>query len=165
MPTLPSGRALALSKEHILPPGVVTFDCPKGHYWFQKLDRAICPPPLKPDAVVLCEFAHSPCPATREEALAILHVLERTGPGPVDYHWKGYTTADPEALADLTPEDRAAWDAWVAEPHLARFLDEVIAECKMQSEANQGNPGFMSFREQPPEEPAAIDHEAGPTRP
>jgi hypothetical protein len=36
MPTLPSGRTLAPSMNHILPPGVVTFKCPEGHFWFQK---------------------------------------------------------------------------------------------------------------------------------
>ena len=153
MPTLPSGRVFAISKQHILPPGIVTFKCPEGHFWFQQLDREICPPPLEPDEEVLCDFVHAPCPSTREEALALLHVLERIGPGPADYHWKGYTLADPEALADLTPEDRAAWDAWVSEPKVAGFLDEVIAQCKMQAEANRGNPGYMVFRERPPEAP------------
>lgn len=151
MPTLPSGRALALSKHHIMPAGVVTFRCPEGHFWFQQLDRKICPPPLKPDEEVLCDFVHAPCPATRAEALALLHVLERIGPGSADFHWKGYTVADPEALADLTPEDRAAWDAWVAEPKVEAFLDEVIAECREQAEANRGNPGSMVFRGRPPE--------------
>jgi hypothetical protein len=154
MPTLPSGRILALSKNHILPPGVVTFKCPQGHYWFQQLDRKICPPPLKPNEEFLCDFVHAPCPTTRQEALAILQVLERIGPEPSDYHWNGYTLADHEALADLSPDDRAAWDAWVAEPKVASFLDEVIAQCKAQAEANEGNAGHMVFRGQPPRAPS-----------
>jgi hypothetical protein len=151
MPTLPSGRILALAKHHILPPGIVGFTCPEGHFWFHQLDRKICPPPLKPGEDFLCDFVHAPCPTTREEALAILRVLERESPESDEYRWRGYVVADPEALADLTPEDRAAWDAWVAEPKTAAFLDEVIAQCREQAEANRGNPGYMVFRGRGPD--------------
>ena len=151
MPTLPSGRALALSTDHILPPGVVTFKCPEGHFWFHQLDRKICPPPLKPDQEWLCDFAHAPCPATREEALSLLWVLECFGSD--DFQWRGYTMSDPEALADLTPEDRAAWDAWIAEPRVGALLDDVIARCREQAQANRSNPGFIVFGSTPPVEP------------
>jgi hypothetical protein len=53
----------------------------------------------------------------------------------------------PEALADLTPEDRAAW---VAAPKNQAFLDEVINRCRMQAEANRKNPGYMVFTTKPP---------------
>lgn len=146
MPTLPSGRTLALAMNHILPPGLVGFRCPEGHYWFHQLDRKICPPPLTPGAEYLCDFAHAPCPTSHEEALAILRVLERAGPESGELYWRGYIVSDPEALADLTPEDRAAWDAWVAAPERAAFLDATIARCAAQAEANRGSPGFMVFR-------------------
>lgn len=146
MPTLPSGRFLALSKDHIPLPGVVKFRCPEGHFWFQQLDRKTCPPPLEPDTEFLCDFVHAPCPTTRAEALPTLRVIERVGPVPGECHWSGYTLADPEALADLTPEDRAAWDAWLDGPKVAAFLDQVIAQCSTQAEANRENPGYMVFR-------------------
>jgi len=146
MPTLPSGRILALAKHHILPPGTVGFKCPEGHFWFHQLDRKICPPPLKPGEDFLCDLAHAPCPTNHEEALAILRVLEGAGRDSGELYWRGYTVSDPEALADLTPEDRAAWDAWVAAPERAAFLDATIARCTTQAEANKGNPGFMVFR-------------------
>jgi len=147
VPTLPSGRTLALAKDHIPPAGVVTFKCPPGHYWFEQLDRKICPPPLEPGSEFLCDFVHAPCPKTRAEALAILRVLERIEPGGTEYRWAGYIAGEPEALADLTPEDRAEWDAWVASPKVGEFLDGVIEECKRQAEANAGNSGWMVFRE------------------
>jgi hypothetical protein len=52
MPTLPSGRTLALSMNHILPPGVVTFECPEGHIWFQKPELALSSRPNEPGADV-----------------------------------------------------------------------------------------------------------------
>jgi hypothetical protein len=61
--------------------------------------------------------------------------------------------SDPEALADLTPEQRAAWDAWIAEPRVGAFLEDVIARCRAQAEANRSNPEFMVFGSTPPEEP------------
>jgi hypothetical protein len=79
MPTSPNGRALALSADHIFPPGAVTFKCPEGHFWFHQLDRKMCPPPLKLDQEWLRDFAHAPCPTTREEALSLLRVLESIG--------------------------------------------------------------------------------------
>jgi hypothetical protein len=82
--------------------------------------------------------------------LASLHILENIGPGPEKLHWRGYTLADPEALADLTPEDRIAWDAWTAEQKVGEFLDKVISECRAQAEANRKNLGFMVFRGQQP---------------
>ena len=72
MPTLPSGRAFALSMGHIIEPGTQMFTCPEGHYWFQQADRALNAPPYQPDQQVLCDFKHAPCPTTREEALRIL---------------------------------------------------------------------------------------------
>jgi hypothetical protein len=150
MPTLPSGRTPALSMNHILPPGVVTFKCPEGHFWFQKPDLALSPRPYEPDADVFCDFAHAPCPTTREEALGLLHVVDLIGPDRKEIHWRGYCVAEPEALADLTPEDRAAWDAWVATPKVQAFLDEVVERCRRQAEANRKNPGYMVFTPKPP---------------
>ena len=49
MPTLPSGRVLALSMNHILEPGVQMFACPEGHYWYQEPDRALNAPPFQRD--------------------------------------------------------------------------------------------------------------------
>jgi hypothetical protein len=69
MPTLPSGRVLALSMNHILDPGVQMFSCPEGHYWYQEPDRALNAPPFQRDMDVLY-------PTTREEAPKILHVYE-----------------------------------------------------------------------------------------
>ena len=65
IPTLPSVRTLALSMNHILAPGVVTFTCPEGHFWFQKPDLDLSLRPYEPDADVFCDFAHAPCPTTR----------------------------------------------------------------------------------------------------
>ena len=73
MPTLPSGRTPALSMNHILPPGVVTFKCPEGHFWFQKPDLALSPRPYEPNAKgVLDEIA---CPAFENRGNS-KHVLE-----------------------------------------------------------------------------------------
>ena len=147
MPTLPSGRVLALSMNHILKPGVQMFTCPEGHYWYQEPDRALSAPPFQRDMDVLCDFVHAPCPTTREEALKILHVYEVYGKDEqTPYHWPGYKAGDPEAFAELTPEDRAAWDEWVASPRTQQFLDTVIDKCRQQAEANRKSPGYMVFR-------------------
>jgi len=147
MPTLPSGRVLALSMHHILEPGVQMFSCPEGHYWYQEPDRALNAPPFQRDMDVLCDFVHAPCPTTREEALKILHVYEVYGKDEqTTYHWPGYKAGDPEAFAELTPEDRAAWDEWVATPRTQQFLDTVIDKCRQQAEANRKSPGYMVFR-------------------
>ena len=147
MPTLPSGRVLALSMHHILEPGFKMFACPEGHYWFQEPDRALNAPPFQRDMDVLCDFVHAPCPTTREEALRILHVYEAYGKDEQKtYHWPGYKAGDPEAFAELTPEDRAAWDEWVASPKTQQFLDTVIDKCRQQAEANRKSPGYMKFR-------------------
>jgi len=152
MPTLPSGRAFALSMGHIIEPGTQMFTCPEGHYWFQKADRAINAPPYQPDQPVLCDFKHAPCPTTRQEALGILYVLEAAHPDDEQLYWPGYTVAEPEALADLTAEDRAAWDAWVASDRTVEFLDQVIAKCKAQAEANKKSHGYMVIRERATDE-------------
>ena len=152
MPTLPSGRAFALSMGHIIEPGTQMFTCPEGHYWFQKADRAINAPPYQPDQPVLCDFKHAPCPTTRQEALGILYVLEAAHPDDEQLYWPGYTVAEPEALADLTAEDRAAWDAWVASDRTVEFLDQVIAKCKAQADANKKSHGYMVIRERATDE-------------
>ncbi len=152
MPTLPSGRAFALSMGHIIEPGTQMFTCPEGHYWFQKADRAMNAPPYQPDQPVLCDFKHAPCPTTRQEALGILYVLEAAHPDDEQLYWPGYTVAEPEALADLTAEDRAAWDAWVASDRTVEFLDQVIAKCKAQAEANKKSHGYMVIRERATDE-------------
>jgi tetratricopeptide (TPR) repeat protein len=137
---------------HIIEPGTQMFTCPEGHYWFQQADRALNAPPYQPDQQVLCDFKHAPCPTTREEALRILYLLERVRTDDNGYYWPGYTLADPEALADLTAEDRAAWDAWVATDRTGEFLDQVIATCKAQAEANQKSHGYMAIRERATDE-------------
>ena len=152
MPTLPSGRVLALSMVHIIEPGTKMFTCPEGHYWFQQADRVLNAPPYQPDQQVLCDFKHAPCPTTREEALRILYLLERLRTDDNGYYWPGYTLADPEALADLTAEDRAAWDAWVASDRTVEFLDQVIATCTAQAEANKKSHGYMVIRERATDE-------------
>jgi tetratricopeptide (TPR) repeat protein len=137
---------------HIIEPGTQMFTCPEGHYWFQKADRSINAPPYQPDQPVLCDFKHAPCPTTREEALGILYVLEAAHPDDEQLYWPGYTVAEPEALADLTAEDRAAWDAWVASDRTVEFLDQVIAKCKAQAEANKKSHGYMVIRERATDE-------------
>jgi len=137
---------------HIIEPGTQMFTCPEGHYWFQKADRAINAPPYQPDQPVLCDFKHAPCPTTRQEALGILYVLEAAHPDDEQLYWPGYTVAEPEALADLTAEDRAAWDAWVASDRTVEFLDQVIAKCKAQAEANKKSHGYMVIRERATDE-------------
>ena len=67
--------------------------------------------------------------------------------------WPGYKAGDPEAFAELTPEDRAAWDEWVASPRTQQFLDTVIDKCRQQAEANRSNPGYMVFGSMPTVEP------------
>lgn len=146
MPTLPSGRTIALAMSHILEPGTQMFSCPPGHYWYQTPDRTLNAPPFQPGQEILCSFEHAPCPTTREEALLILVVLEATGPARDRFDWRGYTVGEPEALADLTPEDRAAWDAWVASPDTQVYLDRVIDRCHAQDRANRGSPGYVVLR-------------------
>ena len=53
------------------------------------------------------------------------------------------TLAEPEALADLSPTDRDAWNEWVRREKTHAFLDRVIAMCRVQAEVNRGNPGQM----------------------
>jgi tetratricopeptide (TPR) repeat protein len=137
---------------HIIEPGTQMFTCPEGHYWFQQADRAMNAPPYQPDQPVLCDFKHAPCPTTRQEALGILYVLEAAHPDDEQLYWPGYTVAEPEALADLTAEDRAAWDAWVASDRTVEFLDQVIAKCKAQAEANKKSHGYMVIRERATDE-------------
>ena len=153
MPTLPSGRVLALSMQHIFEPGTQMFPCPQGHYWFQQADRVMNAPPYHPDQEWLSDWVHAPCPTTREEAFRILYLLERMRTDDNGYYWPGYTLADPEALADLTVEDRAAWDAWVVTPQVEEFLDRVIATCKAQAEANKKCSGYVVFHAPPTQEP------------
>jgi hypothetical protein len=152
MPTLPSGRTLALSMNHILPPGVVTFKCQEGHFWFQKPDLALSPRPYEPGADVFCDFVHAPSPTTREEALGLLHVVDLIGPDRKEIHWRGDCVAEPEALADLTSEDRAAWDQWIATPEVEAYLDGVLERCRQQAEANRKNPAYMVFSSRRPDE-------------
>ena len=66
---------------------------------------------------------------------------------PEAYYW--FQLANLEALADLTAEDRAAWDAWVDTPQVGAFLDQVIAKCKAQSEPNKKSSGYMAFHSPP----------------
>ncbi len=89
-------------------------------------------------------------PTARDGALGLLHVVDLIGPDRKEIHWRGHCVAEPEALADLTTEDCAAWDEWVAAPKNQAFLDEVINRCRMQAEANRKNPGFMVFTTKPP---------------
>jgi hypothetical protein len=44
MPTLPSGRAFALSMRHIIEPGTQMFTCPEGYYGLTgaTIARAFC---------------------------------------------------------------------------------------------------------------------------
>ena len=137
---------------HIIEPGTQMFTCPEGHYWFQQADRAMNAPPYQPEQTVLCDFKHAPCPTTRQEALDILYVLEAAHPDDEQLYWPGYTVAEPEALADLTAEDRAAWDAWVASDRTVEFLDQVIAKCKAQADANKKSHGYMVIRERATDE-------------
>ena len=85
--------------------------------------------------------------------MRILYLLERMRTDDNGYYWPGYTLADPEALADLTAEDRAAWDAWVVTPQVEEFLDQVIATCKAQAEANKKCSGYVVFHAPPTQEP------------
>ena len=101
---------------------------------------------------MLCDFKHAPCPTTREEALGILYLLEAAHPDDDQLYWPGYTVAEPEALADLAAEDRAAWDAWVATDRMGEFLDQVIAKCKAQAEATQKSHGYMVIRDRASDE-------------
>ena len=114
------------------------------------VDLAVSTQPYEPGSDVFCDFAHAPCPTTREEALGLLHVIDLIGPDRREIHWRGYCVAEPAALADLTPEDRAAWDEWVATPKLRSFLDEVLDLCQSQAEANRKKPGFMAFSSRKP---------------
>jgi hypothetical protein len=102
-------------------------------------------PPYQPEQTVLCDFKHAPCPTTREEALGILYLLEAAHPDDEQLYWPGYTVAEPEALADLTAEDRAAWDAWVASDRTVEFLDQVIATCTKRVGANWKFPNSAGF--------------------
>ncbi len=146
MPTLPSGRTLAISMNHIMPIGMVQFHSPAGHYWFRKPDHALNAPPFHPEEqTILSDWVHAPCPTTREEALAALELLEGRADDSGRLYWPGYFVGDPEALADLDAADRAAWDAWVALPKVQRFLDLVIDTCRVQAEANRHSVGFMAF--------------------
>ncbi len=145
MPILPSGKDLAICMDHISPPGMVQFICPPGHYWYSTPDLALNAPPFHPEQRVVTDWVHAPCPSTREEALAILQLFAGTGPEIADYRWTGYFVGDEKALADLDAVDRAAWDAWIALPKVQRYLDRVIATCRLQAEANGRNCGFMGF--------------------
>jgi hypothetical protein len=59
---------------------------PRGAFWFQKPDLALSPRPYEPDADGFCDFAHAPCPTTREEALGLLHVIDLIDPDRKEIH-------------------------------------------------------------------------------
>jgi tetratricopeptide (TPR) repeat protein len=159
MPTLPSGKALAISRDTIVENDNDFFRCPDGHFWHQTPDLAINRPPFPEGEPIIMDFAHALAPATREEVLQYICVLFATEDG--DWHWRGDMLSDFPHPGELDGADLAAWRAWLAGEDAVCFLDDTIEICRRQAAINRANTGCMEIVSLDPE--PSLPDESGVT--
>ena len=148
MPTLPSGKQFAVSRDCIKDLGANWFNCPEGHFWYETPDCAINPPPYKKGTEILSDFKHAPVPESREEVKRYIKVLFLFDEGK-QFYWRGDWLTDFPKPGDLNEEDLAAWNEWLDTPDISQFLDETIEVCRQKAEKAKQSVGSATFHSKP----------------
>ena len=137
MPTLPSGRQVAISSSPAHMPVTAQYACPEGHFWYWTPDLAINPPPYGPDQKDLAiQLVHAPVPESREEAARYVRVMYYEPDG--SYYWPGEWLAEFKQPESWDDADWAAWQDWLGTPRVGEYLDRVIETCRAKSEGKPG---------------------------
>lgn len=148
MPILPSGLTLGVSS-HAIPEdvGINWFKCPEGHFWYQRPDEAITPPPYDADSSYLSDWLHAPVPANTEDVRRYIYVLYRRDDG--KFVWRGEWLNEFPRFVAMDEADLAAWNDWQGSEQCQEFLRKVIAICQRQSALNKRCNGVATFASRP----------------
>jgi hypothetical protein len=150
MPQLPSGLMFAISSGALFDHGGNWFKCPDGHFWYWTPDEDIMGPgPYSTASQLLQSAAHAPVPITLEEAKKYVHVLESDNLE--NWSWRGEWLDQFPRFRTLSPEDRLAWDDWVAGNSTQLFLQETMLECQRLSRLNSIAKGMAMFSSSVPD--------------
>ncbi len=139
MPKLPSGRTFGVVTDHIFEPGTHLFACPEGDFWYLTPDPAIHTPPFTIDEQLVGDFAHAPCPSTVEGILSFIDVVEFIDD--TTYFRTGMRLSQKERPASWTEDDWRDWTIWIESSPTQTFLQETLAKCRAQAEANTYSSG------------------------
>ena len=154
MPILPSGLALAIGCQAIPEDvGIDWFKCPEGHFWYQRPDEAMTPPPYDENSSVIQDLVHAPIPINTEEVKQYIYVLYRLENG--RFLWRGEWLNNFPRFVQMDEVDSAAWQEWLNSEENLDFLRQVIDRCKAQAELNKQCTGVAIFTDRPPAPPPA----------
>ncbi len=154
MPILPSGLTLGIGS-HAIPEDVGTnwFKCPEGHFWYQRPDEAITPPPYDEDSSYLSDWLHAPVPVDTVNVKHYVYVLYRRDDG--RFVWRGEWLNQFPRFIEMDEADLSAWNDWLRGEQCQGYLRKVIELCRKQAELNKRCNGLATFTTRP--QPAPRD--------
>ena len=143
MPVLPSGLSLALDRGRIFDHGGNWFTCPDGHIWVWVAAPEMGDPPYVPGGETSLAAVHAPAPVDVADVARFIRVLEQMPDGL--YGWRGEWLDTFPRFTPMTGEDRAAWEAWLAEPRMRTFLAEAFETCLRLVDVCRRAQGYARF--------------------
>lgn len=144
MPTLPSGKTFAISRNHLIEAGTDWFKAPEGHFWYWVADPEIMgAAPYEHGLDIIQKMEHAPVPRTSEELGRYIRVLEETEDG--SYCWSGEYLAGFPQFSELSSEDMTAWHEWLNGEGAKKFFGETIELCQQLAETNLDATGMATF--------------------